>query len=161
PTTRYISRRIVPHNILAADHGVPRLESPHWPLVFMLVLTQAAAGIFLSAAVAGLFGLGARLRPLEFAAFVLCSAGLATSILHLGQPLKAWRAFLGWRKSWLSREIIALSLFAGMAASLVVAEFRGSPSANSRQDVQDWRDWNPQRPGYARAAGPAAPSFLA
>ena len=23
---------------------------------------------------------------------------------HLGQPLRAWRIFLGWRKSWLSRE---------------------------------------------------------
>jgi len=35
--------------------------------------------------------------------------------MHLGQPLKAWRAFLGWRKSWLSREIIAFNGFAGVA----------------------------------------------
>src|ERR1043166_177749 len=120
PSTRYISRRPLPHNILAADHGVPRLESPHWPLVFMLVLTQAAAGIFLSAAVAGVVGFGGKLRPLEIAGFALCGAGLMASIFHLGQPLKAWRAFLGWRKSWLSREIIALSLFAAVAALSVV-----------------------------------------
>jgi DMSO reductase anchor subunit len=42
--------------------------------------------------------------------------GIALSVLHLGQPLKAWRAFLGWRKSWLSREIIAFGLFAKLGA---------------------------------------------
>ena len=31
--------------------------------------------------------------------------------LHLGQPLKAWRSFLGWRKSWFSRELIAFGVF--------------------------------------------------
>jgi DMSO reductase anchor subunit len=41
------------------------------------------------------------------AALVVGLAGVALSTLHLGQPLKAWRAFLGWRKSWLSREIMA------------------------------------------------------
>jgi hypothetical protein len=39
-------------------------------------------------------------------------AGMGASILHLGQPLKAWRFFLGLRTSWLSREILAFSLFA-------------------------------------------------
>jgi DMSO reductase anchor subunit len=31
-------------------------------------------------------------------------AGLFSSIAHLGQPLRAWRAFSQWRSSWLSRE---------------------------------------------------------
>ena len=34
--------------------------------------------------------------------------GLTASVLHLGKPMKAWRSFLGWRKSWLSREILVL-----------------------------------------------------
>ncbi len=123
PTTRYLSRRPLAQNLLAADHDAPRLEPPHWPLIIMLVLTQAGAGMFLSAAVAGLGGLGAGLRLLEIAGFSLCCAGLAASALHLGQPLKAWRAFLGWRKSWLSREIIALNLFAVAAAVAVMLEF--------------------------------------
>jgi DMSO reductase anchor subunit len=40
--------------------------------------------------------------------------------MHLGQPLKAWRAFLGWRTSWLSREIIAFNQFAPLAAAATV-----------------------------------------
>jgi DMSO reductase anchor subunit len=31
--------------------------------------------------------------------------------LHLGLPLKAWRSFLGWRKSWFSRELILFGAF--------------------------------------------------
>jgi len=36
--------------------------------------------------------------------FVLVSIGLLSSTLHLGKPLRAWRAFSQWRSSWLSRE---------------------------------------------------------
>lgn len=32
------------------------------------------------------------------------TAGLLSSMLHLGQPRRAWRAFSQWRTSWLSRE---------------------------------------------------------
>jgi DMSO reductase anchor subunit len=35
---------------------------------------------------------------------ILAVAGLGSSIGHLGQPLRAWRAFSQWRSSWLSRE---------------------------------------------------------
>jgi formate dehydrogenase iron-sulfur subunit len=42
PTTRYVSRRGLAERVFAADHGAPRLDPPHWPLVFMLVLTQFA-----------------------------------------------------------------------------------------------------------------------
>ncbi|MEH6422010.1 dimethyl sulfoxide reductase anchor subunit family protein [Pseudomonas sp. CGJS7] len=37
-------------------------------------------------------------------AVVLVSVGLLSSTLHLGKPLRAWRAFSQWRSSWLSRE---------------------------------------------------------
>ena len=36
--------------------------------------------------------------------FILTTFGLLSSTLHLGQPLRAWRAFSQWRTSWLSRE---------------------------------------------------------
>ncbi len=43
----------------------------------------------------------------------LAVAGLCSSLLHLGQPTRAWRAFSQWRSSWLSREgIAALACFA-------------------------------------------------
>jgi DMSO reductase anchor subunit len=48
-------------------------------------------------------GLGVALA----AGFVLASSGLLASVAHLGQPLRAWRAFSQWRSSWLSREGIA------------------------------------------------------
>ncbi|MGH7952340.1 MAG: DmsC/YnfH family molybdoenzyme membrane anchor subunit [Limisphaerales bacterium] len=109
PTTRYISKR-APQNLTAADRDVPRLDNPHWPLVFMLVFTQAAAGMFLAATIVPN-------RFLLLAGFLILNFGLLAAPLHLGKPLKAWRAFLGWRTSWLSREIIAFNFFAPLAAA--------------------------------------------
>ena len=44
--------------------------------------------------------------------FILVSIGLLSSTLHLGKPLRAWRAFSQWRSSWLSREgILAIACF--------------------------------------------------
>jgi len=40
---------------------------------------------------------------------------LGASTLHLGRPFYAYRAMKNWRTSWLSREVIGLSLFAGAA----------------------------------------------
>lgn len=119
PSTRYVSDRPMPPNLQSADHYALRVDPSHWPLVFLLVLTQSSAGMFLAASLAGTAGVAAGVTPLIFGALVMLSAGLVASVGHLGQPLKAWRAFLGWRKSWLSREIIALNLFAGMAATSV------------------------------------------
>ena len=41
---------------------------------------------------------------------LFAAAGLTSSTLHLGQPLRAWRAFSQWRSSWLSREGVAALL---------------------------------------------------
>ncbi|MDH5821759.1 dimethyl sulfoxide reductase anchor subunit [Luteimonas sp. RD2P54] len=41
---------------------------------------------------------------------VLSTAGLLSSLAHLGRPLRAWRAISQWRTSWLSREgLLALA----------------------------------------------------
>jgi Fe-S-cluster-containing dehydrogenase component/DMSO reductase anchor subunit len=110
PTTRYLSKNPRP-GFVAADHAAPRLDSPHWPLVIMLIFTQAAAGMFLAAMLVPT-------TPIfDLVAFALLNIGLIAAPLHLGQPLKAWRAFLGWRTSWLSREIIAFNQFAPLAAA--------------------------------------------
>lgn len=43
---------------------------------------------------------------------VLVAVGLASSVGHLGKPLRAWRAFSQWRTSWLSREgVLAVTTF--------------------------------------------------
>ena len=46
------------------------------------------------------------LVPLLFG-FVLVTAGLLASTVHLGRPERAWRALSQWRSSWLSREGVA------------------------------------------------------
>jgi formate dehydrogenase iron-sulfur subunit len=117
PTTRYVSRNPVLADLVAADYAALRLEPPHWPLVIMLVLTQSAAGLLVAASLLG--RTAAHPFPLTVTGLGLLVAGLATATLHLGQPLKAWRSFLGWRKSWLSREVIALNGFAAAAGAAV------------------------------------------
>lgn len=120
PTTRYLSKRGLPDNVVAADTEALRLDHAHWPLVVMLVLTQAAAGVFLGATLLAFTG-DSSLKYLAVAGFWLLVAGLNAAVLHLGQPLKAWRAFLGWRTSWLSREIILFNGFAGAATAALAA----------------------------------------
>lgn len=121
PTTRYFSERPIPPDALPADAGAHRLESAHFPLVVMLVLTQLAAGMF-----AFLPFLVSLLSPqallaLAFCAFLALHAGLAASVLHLGRPLGAWRFFLGLRTSWMSREILAFGAFSGSATLTLAA----------------------------------------
>lgn len=117
PATRFVSRNVALCDLKAADRLSLRLEQAHWPLVLMLLFSQAAAGLFLAASC--LPPLHNNRRLLTVPALVLLSTGLFTALLHLGRPLKAWRAFLGWRTSWLSRELIFLSLFAAAASAAI------------------------------------------
>ena len=115
PTTRFLSAK--PNaDLRAADHFTLRLSPAHWPLILMLVFTQAAIGGTMMAASTGAL----RQRLLSFALFV---AGMIASVFHLGQPAKAWRIWLGWRTSWLSREAIALSAFGGVTSLALLTRF--------------------------------------
>ncbi len=58
---------------------------------------------------------GPPVRPAPF--LVAGPAGLALSTLHLGRKERAWRAALNWRRSWLSREVIAVPAFLALAAA--------------------------------------------
>jgi DMSO reductase iron-sulfur subunit len=93
-----------------------RPEPPHFPLVFMLALTQLAAGAFATLWALDLLGHGGRLWISAIASLGLAGVSLGASMLHLGRPVYAWRAMRGLRRSWLSREVLGLSLFAGMAS---------------------------------------------
>ncbi|HVW20795.1 MAG TPA: DmsC/YnfH family molybdoenzyme membrane anchor subunit [Opitutaceae bacterium] len=111
PATRYLSRRALPSRLLAPDAAAPRPEDPHWPLVLLLTLFPAAVG----AQAAELLG-PAPSPLLERLALAAGAAAAAASVAHLGRPLRAWRVFLGLRRSWLSREILALGLWLALAA---------------------------------------------
>jgi DMSO reductase anchor subunit len=94
-----------------ADYHRVRPEQPHLPLVAMLVLTQLSVGAFAYLAV-----LKTTDRAPVLAALLVAFLSLGASTLHLGRPVYAFRALRMWRRSWLSREVLLLSLFAGAAA---------------------------------------------
>lgn len=123
PTTSYTTRKPIPANAHSADIYRLRLEDPHWPLIWMLLLSQLSAGIFVFLAVATLLPaktFATIAPPLALTGFLALQAGLILSVFHLGRPLKAWRFFLGLRTSWMSREILAFGLFAGAAATVTL-----------------------------------------
>ncbi len=118
PSTRYQTNRTFTEKLRAGDHGELRLQPTHWPLVFMLVLTQMSAGLYLLNTFSqwnGAFS-GSGLSANERLGLAALAAGLLASVIHLGRPQHAWRAFLGWRHSWLSREVIAFGAFFSLAA---------------------------------------------
>ncbi|MBN2623456.1 MAG: dimethyl sulfoxide reductase anchor subunit [Acidimicrobiales bacterium] len=84
-------------------------EHPHWPLVVLTLLTQVALGVSLTATD----------ETSRLAAAVLAAGALAGSLLHLGRPAHAWKALRNLRRSWLSREVLLLGSYAGMAAVAV------------------------------------------
>lgn len=99
-----------------------RPENPHMPLVWMTVLTQLAAGSFIFSFLCDLLGhvysgwfAAQSMAWLAPANSIIAGFSLAASTLHLGRPLYAYRAIKMWRTSWLSREVIALSMFAVIA----------------------------------------------
>src|SRR5690606_31822724 len=89
-------------------------ERPHSPreahpsLSSMLVATQASIGLLL---IGPLLVPDSLAQSISRLALVLLALGLFASVLHLGRPQLAWRAWMGWRTSWLSREVIAFALF--------------------------------------------------
>jgi formate dehydrogenase iron-sulfur subunit len=108
PTTRFTSAKGLPPGIQAGDSETIRPAAPHWPLILMLVLTQAGIGALWVQVFASTPATGVASAQNFFTA-TLILAGLGASIFHLGRPLQAWRAFTGVRRSWLSREILAFS----------------------------------------------------
>jgi Fe-S-cluster-containing dehydrogenase component/DMSO reductase anchor subunit len=118
PTTTYRSARPAPRDAIPADHYAVRAEEAHPPLAVMLVLTQLAVGTFAIAQLVDVAG-GAAV------AVALGLVALGASLLHLGRPHLAFRAVLGLRRSWLSREIVA---FGGFAAAAALAALRPSPA---------------------------------
>lgn len=95
-------------------------QDPHWSLVVMLVLTQLSAGAVFVQWVLGLFGQ----RPERFAVAApaaVTALALVAVTFHLGRPAFAWRALKMWRRSWLSREVAALGLFALLAQGYAAA----------------------------------------
>ena len=110
--------------------------NPAWSVVVFTAAAGAGQGLVVALAAATL----AR-TPLNGAAFrtdalgialSLLVLGLASSFLHLGRPMRAWRAIMMWRTSWLSREVIVLPAFIALVAAwwLAARDVDGAAAAS-------------------------------
>ncbi len=110
------------------DQPFVKPEHPHTPLIIMTVLTQLGFGgfvtVFLVDVVRTLFfptaEAGLLLGWLAPTLMGIVGLSLGASTLHLGHPIHAGRALKNWKTSWLSREILGLSAFAGAAMTYSV-----------------------------------------
>ena len=140
PTTAYRTERVLPRNMVPADYHTVRPEQAHWPLILMLALTQLSVGAFLVERLLELLvpeALAAGIRPVHSAsALVFGLLALGVSVLHLGRPRYAYRAVLGLRHSWLSREILAFGVFAGLA--VIYAAWSWAASAGWPGRLAGW-----------------------
>jgi Fe-S-cluster-containing dehydrogenase component/DMSO reductase anchor subunit len=110
PTTRYVSRRSLPESVVAADEAALRPQPAHWPLVALLMFMPMAVGCGLADKVLALPN-----PALAVTSWMAGATGLAFSVGHLGQPRRAWRIFLGLRRSWLSREAVVFGAWFPLA----------------------------------------------
>ena len=106
-TTRITLPRDVPDETFAASDWSLRPEHPHWPLVWLTLLSQLAVGVSATAH-----------DPTQrVAAALLAAASLVGALFHLGRPAAAYKALRNLRHSWLSREVLLLSLYAAAAGA--------------------------------------------
>jgi Fe-S-cluster-containing dehydrogenase component/DMSO reductase anchor subunit len=122
PTTKYRSAEPLHSNLRGADHAEIKPAKAHPSLVVFLVLTQMSVGGFTLATLRGQLN-----RANAIISLIAGLLGLAISVSHLGRPLKGWRAFLGLKTSWLSREIIAFGAFAPCAILLTLSFWLPGP----------------------------------
>jgi anaerobic dimethyl sulfoxide reductase subunit B (iron-sulfur subunit) len=107
------------------------------PLVAFTLLAQMAVGAFWE--IAGLFGLITKgfgdlsafqnTNLIRYSIGVIIFLSLLLSFWHLGKPRNAWRVLAHLRKSWLSREILFTTLFAGLwlvSLSIVIWQVTGT-----------------------------------
>jgi len=105
---------------------------PGFSVIFLTTLIGAGQGLFTALAIVQA---GALLDLLpapagrgfyvagSLLAVALATGGLAASFFHLGHPERAWRAASQWRTSWLSREVIVLPAFIGIALLFGAAQW--------------------------------------
>jgi Fe-S-cluster-containing dehydrogenase component/DMSO reductase anchor subunit len=149
PTTTYKTRCRFPRNLLPADYFRVNPQHAHMPLVIMLVLTQLSVGAFVAGAICERLvsaELALALRPVQAAdALLFGLVALTASLFHLGRPQFAYRAVLGLRHSWLSREIVAFGVFAALASiyatAILFVRYLAAESGAQSGPEASWLDW--------------------
>ncbi|MES2187054.1 MAG: DmsC/YnfH family molybdoenzyme membrane anchor subunit [Pseudomonadota bacterium] len=102
--------------------------NPAFSIIAFTTLAGSAQGLVVVLAIATLLGAA---PPPGFVAgalavaLLLLLAALGASFLHLGHKLRAWRAVLMWRTSWMSREVIVLPAFIALVAAWAASVVQG------------------------------------
>jgi DMSO reductase anchor subunit len=103
---------------------------PAFSIILFTTIAGVGQGLAVALAVATLLGAapGAALAAATlWLATSLLLVALVASFFHLGHPMRAWRAALMWRTSWMSREVIVLPAFIGVVAAwALVVTFGGA-----------------------------------
>ncbi len=139
PTTRYTTQKGLPENMVSPNFYSVKPEHSHMPLIVMLVLTQLSVGAFWAVLFLKNHVL-ASFKDILIPYHVLIALGaglvaLGASLFHLGRPLYAFRAIVGLKRSWLSREIVLFGIFAlwatvyALGAGMSLAQ--GAPTLSS------------------------------
>ena len=123
-TTRITLPAILPADLGKVDLSHLRPESAHWPLVVMTIFTQFSVGAFASIWLLQVFGAQSH-RAAALVALLVAFLALTASTLHLGRPVHAMRALRMWRRSWLSREVLAFTLFAAAGTAYAASLWLG------------------------------------
>ncbi|MGH9561535.1 MAG: dimethyl sulfoxide reductase anchor subunit family protein [Terracidiphilus sp.] len=93
-------------------------------MIVMTVLTQLSVGAFTAIWALQVFSTQSH-RIAALVALLVAMLALTASTLHLGRPIYAVRALKMWRRSWLSREVLLFTLFAGAATAYSAALWFG------------------------------------
>jgi formate dehydrogenase iron-sulfur subunit len=123
-TTRITLPAKMPANLSKVDLNQLHAEDAHWPLIVMTVLTQLSVGAFAAIWILQSFGAQPH-RIAALVALLVAAVALTASTFHLGRPIHAARALKMWRRSWLSREVLAFTLFALAATTYSAALWFG------------------------------------
>jgi DMSO reductase anchor subunit len=106
--------------------------NPAFSVIVFTTLSGAGYGLLAWTALAAVLQQPARALLLcLLAGLALVTIGLLSSLAHLGQPQRAWRALSQWRTSWLSREgVAAVATYLpalGLGAALLPAMLGNDP----------------------------------
>jgi len=128
-STRITLPANLPPDTRKVDLNRLRPEHPHWPLIFMLTLTQFSVGAFATIWLLQILGQQTRLNIATMVSLTLGGIALGASTLHLGRPIYAYRALKMWKRSWLSREVLLFGCFSQIAFAYAALLWLGFPGS--------------------------------
>jgi DMSO reductase anchor subunit len=107
---------------------------PAFSVIFLTTLIGVGQGLFLALYTGQLYSV-IKVLPVQdspvfygygsLLALVFLTAGLISSVFHLGRPERAWRSAAKWKTSWLSREVIVLPAFMGTTFIYAIIHLSG------------------------------------